>query len=133
VITVVVSNIGNPLDSGSYSVIVGDTLSIRYTARDFDSSTTVTLYLDTDLGPYNGNTILTIGSTAHGASGSSIFENTIQWDTSTVSPGTAGYVLVETTDGSDTRYLYASPKLRFTETPLFADGFESGTTDAWDD
>jgi len=131
VITVDVSNTGSPLDTGSYSVIVGDTLSIRYTARDYDSASTVTLYLDADLGPYNGNTILTIGSTGHSTSGSSIFENTIQWDTSTVAPGIAGYVLVEITDGTDTRYIYASPKLRFTETPLFADGFESGTTDGW--
>jgi hypothetical protein len=131
VITVDVSNTGNPLDAGSYSVVVGDTLSVRYTARDFDSTSTVTLYLDADLGPYNGNTILTIGSTGHSASGSSIFENTMAWDTSTVAPGTTGYVLVEITDGTDTRSIYASPKLRFTETPLFADGFESGTTDGW--
>ncbi len=108
-------------------------MCIRYTARDFDSSTTVTLYFDADRGPHNGNTIATIGSTPHSASGSTIFENTDAWDTSGITPGTSGYLFAEITDGTNTRYIYASPKLNFMETSIFIDGFESGTTDAWDD
>ncbi len=79
----------------------------------------------------HGNPIL--GSTGHSASSSTIFENTEVWDTSEITPGTSGYVLAEVTDGTTTRYLYASPKLDFTDTLIFADGFESGTTDAWED
>ncbi len=131
VITVDISDGGGPLGPGTHSIVAGEALSVRYTARDFDSSTTVTLYFDADLGPYNGNTISTIASNAHSASGSTIFETTEAWDTSGIAPGTSGYLLAEITDGTNTRYIYASPKLNFTETPLFADGFETGTTDGW--
>ena len=131
VITVDISDDGGALGPGTHSVVAGEALSIRYTARDFDSSTTVTLYFDADRGPHNGNTIATIGSTPHSASGSTVFENTELWDTSGINPGASGYLLVGITDGTNTRYIYASPKLNFTETPLFADGFETGTTDGW--
>jgi len=132
VITIDISDDGGILGPGTHSVVAGEALSIRYTARDFDSSTTVTLFFDADRGPHNGNTIATVHSTPHSASGSTVFENTVPWDdTSAITPGASGYLLAEITDGTNTRYIYASPKLNFTETPLFADGFETGTTDGW--
>ncbi len=124
---------GTALGSGLTSVAVGDPLDLRYVGRDFDSACDVTLALDADRNPYNANIVLTITSENQGASGSSLFESTVPWDTAAVPDGSEGFIQAKVTDGTSTRYLYSVSAVRFAaDAEIFADGFESGSTSAWD-
>ena len=108
-----VSRGGTPLGAGTQTVRVGEALGLAYVYRDYDSSVTVTLVLDADRNPYNANSLLTIGTQAHAATGSSLASSTFAWDTGAVPAGTTGHVLARVEDGTRTRYLYAVPALRF--------------------
>lgn len=123
---------GTALDPGLTLISGTDSLELQYVGRDFDSPCDVTFVLDADRNPYNSNTILTIGTYSHGASGSSLFGDTVPWDTSAVPAGSKGFVQASVTDGSNTRYLYTTSAVRFGDSEIFSDGFESGDTSGWD-
>ncbi len=108
---------GTPLSPGSQQINVGDSLQVHYWARDVDSNGTITAYFDADRNPYNSNTIATIGTLALG-SGESFNNETIAWDTSGLSIGDTGYVYVEASDGTRSRYMYASPNLSIEMVPV---------------
>ena len=131
VLLVEVMKDGTAFDPGLTLVTAGDSLDLRYVGRDFDSACDVTFFLDADRNPYNSNTLLTIGTYNHGASGSSLFESTVPWDTATVPVGSEGFIQAHVTDGTSTRFLYTASAIRFVDPEIFADGFESGTTSAW--
>jgi hypothetical protein len=122
---------GLPLGSGTTTVELGEELAVRRVVRDFDSELFVTIDLDADRNPYNSNTLLTIETDTHGATGTSFVEETTLWDTSAVPAGSEGYVMARVSDGTRTRFLYAGPRLRIVDAEIFVDGFESGDTSAW--
>jgi hypothetical protein len=113
---------GTPLSPGSQQINVGDPLQVHYRARDVDSGGDITAYFDADRNPYNGNMIATIGTQALGT-GESFNNETIPWDTSGLSIGDTGYVLVEASDGTRTRYMYAAPNLAIEMVPVELQGF----------
>jgi len=122
---------GNPLGPGSTTIEVGDDLTIHWVGRDADSDDTITLFLDADRNPYNGNMMTTIATMTQPGSGSALFQNSLSWDISGIPPGTRGYLLAQISDGTHTRYRDAGPFLVFSSA-VFADGFENASTSEWD-
>jgi uncharacterized repeat protein (TIGR01451 family) len=102
---------GSPLGAGTHELSPGDPLNVRYVLRDFDSSSQVTLTFDADRNPYNANSIATVGTVNHGATGSALVEQTVAWDTGSLPGNVSGYVCGRISDGSRTRYLCAQPEL----------------------
>ncbi|MCD6384829.1 hypothetical protein J7M23_03535, partial [Candidatus Sumerlaeota bacterium] len=109
VITLDVLKDSSPLGYGTHPISIGSSLDLRYTYLDYDSASTVTLYVDVDRNPYNGNNVLIIASRNHSATGSTIAQSTVSFDTSSLSEGTTVCIGAKATDGIRTRYLYAVP------------------------
>ena len=105
---------GSELGHGSYTILTGTQLDLRYVALDYDSSSTVTLHVDSDRNPYNNNDLTSIGNPIqHNATKDLFIEKTVNWITSGVSNGSQAYIYAKTSDGSRTRYFYASTRLVF--------------------
>lgn len=98
------------LGSGIIPVTIGESLDIQYVGFDADSTCDVTFYVDQDRNPYNSNNIATIGTQNHTAGSSSFFNGSQTWDTTGLT-GTF-YVYGAMTDGTRTRYLYATPEFQ---------------------
>ena len=65
------------------------------------------------------------------ATGASIVATSEGWDTTSIPPGTSGWVAAMISDSSNTRYLYDVAEIQFGPTAIFSDGFESGDTSGW--
>ena len=123
---------GSPLPAGTARISPGDLLDLHIVGRDADSAVNLTLVLDADRNPYNGNDITTIDTATDAAASSSLFTVDRAWDTSALTAGTTGYVAVHITDGSRTRHLYAAPQIEVIDSAeIFSDDFDSGTTSSW--
>lgn len=101
------------LTHGSYDIPIGTSLDLKYTGRDYDSASSVTLHFDIDRNPYNGNDLAALGERGETATAAGLFQSTVAWDTSGAAPAT-GYVRATITDGSRTRYQYAAPLITLT-------------------
>lgn len=90
-------------DSGSVFT-VGEKLHMSFLHQDYDSSSDVRVFLDSDENPYNGNS----GQLAFMTHGQSTSPSRSEFglNSSAVSPGTY-YLYAQITDGKHTRYTYA--------------------------
>jgi hypothetical protein len=105
---------GSVLGHGSHTIPIGTTLDLRYVALDYDSSSTVTLHMDSDRNPYNNNDFGSIGDPIQHLATNEIFiEKSVKWKTSGMSDGTKAYIYTKIRDGSRTRYFYAPTCLVF--------------------
>ena len=93
------------MDSPDSQVIEGDTFGVTYWYQDYDSSATMTFYLDRDGNPYNGNEIQA-GQTSETQTGASLGWDSHTIDTVGVSGGTY-HVFAKIADGTHERYAYA--------------------------
>lgn len=96
-----------PLGPGVQGLSVGETLTLRYTYRDYDSGSDVTFYVDQDRNPYNNNNLGTIATRNLSATGPTLAQATEPWNSTGISPVGEMFVYAKITDGSRTRYLYA--------------------------
>jgi len=101
------------LGAGAHPVTIGTILQLHTVYLDYDSGSTVTLRVDADRNPYNGNGVADISSQAFAVTGGTYAQNTVDWDTSAMANGSTVYVYAQVTDGARTRYLYAAPVLQF--------------------
>lgn len=103
---------GTALGTGTYQITVGTTQQLRYVYLDYDSGCTVTLHADTDRNPYNNNDMSVISTQViASATGSTYAQNTVAWSPSALTAGTTVFVYAQVTDGTRTRFLYATPAL----------------------
>jgi hypothetical protein len=106
-----------PLVSGSVTVTAGSSLQVNYTYQDFDGPTEqVTIYLDVDQNPYNGNDAAQFMQITHSKTGKKIKGASVILDTSGASLSAGAYYLyAKITDGTHTRYLYAPKTITFVD------------------
>lgn len=100
----------NPLGPGAVPLSSGETLFLKYTFRSAINSGTITFYADRDTNPYNDNNLATIGSAAFSSGGALIQQASLEWDTSGLAHSGNFYIYGKITNGTTTRYLYASAK-----------------------
>ena len=101
------------LGSGAHPVTIGTILQLHTVYLDYDSGSTISLHVDADRNPYNGNGVADISSQAFAVTGGTYAQNTVDWDTSAMANGSTAYIYAQVTDGTRTRYLYAAPVLQF--------------------
>ena len=105
---------GSVLGHGNHTILIGTQLDLRYIALDYDSSSTVTLHVDSDRNPYNNNDLTSTGTPIqHSATKDIFIEKSVNWITSGMSNGSQANIYAKTSDGARTRYFYASPRLAF--------------------
>jgi len=115
IVTFDIRQAGIPLGRGINMVTAGDTLSFNYTCQDYDSTSYVEIFLDTDPNPYNGYGS-SIYYNEHSATGTAVLSQEADWDTSAMSTDMAWYVLATISDSNGhIRYLYADQLVSFTE------------------
>jgi len=109
----------------------GDTLSLRYTYRDYDSDCAVSIFLDRDRNPYNDNSLATVATIEHALpTGSAIREFAVATRITELAPDGSTYLCAKITDGIRTRYLYGSPSFVAGDAPGCAGDFDgSGQVD----
>src|SRR5205823_2638310 len=93
------------MNSPNVSVAQGGTFGVSYQYQDYDSNVTVTIYLDRDQNPYNGNEVAT-GTWNENLTGANPSNHDQQANTSNVQPGTY-FAYARISDGTHTRYYYA--------------------------
>jgi len=104
---------GTALGKDTYQITVGTTQQLRYVYLDYHSGCTVTLHADTDRNPYNSNDVAVISTKViASATGSTYAQNTVAWDTRALTAGMTVFVYAKVTDGTRTRFFYATPALR---------------------
>ncbi|HNT29084.1 MAG TPA: hypothetical protein PKH10_13015, partial [bacterium] len=121
---------GAPLQGwGPHQIQVGQPLDLKYEAQDNDSHFTVSLFVDEDRNPYNGYLVsLDHLTDTHAATGQGWYHPTKTWNTGGfVSAGTDCYVYAKITDGTHTRYFYATPKLHFVAVPTYTISSSAGS------
>ncbi|MCX7015460.1 MAG: hypothetical protein NTW86_23385 [Candidatus Sumerlaeota bacterium] len=64
----------------------------------------MTLYVDQDRNPYNGNALATIATNHHAATGSALAQSTASWDTTGLPHTGYFYVYAKISDGSRQRF-----------------------------
>lgn len=107
-LTVDVRRETTPLGPGTAPIFLGESLSIKYIFRSALNSGSVAFYADQDRNPYNGNNLATIGSDNFTSGGASLRQATLSWNTSGFSASGNFYIYGRITNGTTTRYLYAS-------------------------
>ncbi len=108
---------GNTIDPGAQLIYENETLVIKYYYRSYASAPDITLYIDTDRNPYNGNNAGTITTETLSTTGSSISQNTNLWSVTGLAAETSYYVYAEVTTGTETRYTYLQYELELAAPP----------------
>lgn len=121
---------GTAMGSGTYALEIGSTQQVRIVYLDYDSECTVILRLDVDRNPYNGNDIATLFTQVYAsATGGDYAQDTVDWDTTGLDSRAEAYAYASVTDGTRTRYIYASPILQLYPA---SDSDNDGMDDLWE-
>jgi Ca2+-binding RTX toxin-like protein len=103
---------GVTLMGGSRTVARGTTAHVAFRYGDADSGSTVSVYLDRDYNPYNGNTVTRLARRSVGAAGNAAVR--VSGSTHEAAPGTY-YVYARIADrAGHVRYAYAPQTLKLT-------------------
>ncbi len=122
---------GLPLTGDSAAITIDestieDKLEIKYVGQDYNSSSTVTIYIDADRNPYNNNSYVMMSEgngdvqmiETHGATSTGYFTGSFEIDTNFLyihnrffGSQLYPYIYAKITDGPRTRYMYAKTKI----------------------
>lgn len=94
-------------DLSNVQVTKGSPFRVGYRYQDYDSSATISFYLDPDENPYNGNEVAT-DTTSKPQTGASVSSGDQDVHTDNAQAGTTYYVFAKISDGSHTRYAYTT-------------------------
>jgi len=98
---------------------LGQSFSVSYRYQDIDTAATVQWYLDADQNPYDANSTAIGSAIALGSTGDTVASASANLAASGVAPGTY-YVFGRITDGTFTRYMYATTPITVIGGPIGA-------------
>jgi hypothetical protein len=105
-------NTVNLINSSSNNIYLNDNIQVTATFRTNQNAATIAAYLDTDRNPFNSSMTSVVDASVL-ATSSTITQQSLSFNVPALTVGQKYYLLVEITDGTEQRFLYAPYEFDF--------------------